>query len=785
VLLPNTEVTNYFVWQGKQGASEAEAIAVALRGCDWVVSHPLGDDMGPLATSRLRRTAKRLMTLPGIGFHGFHPDQMYLHSGSDTVESPTGGYHSRLAVAGFLAGLSPAEVAGLYYKLAFVRLGYLRTYEEDFLLLAENFAAHGLEAGAMLAKLRASGVFMYSCNHPKRGALLELARVACAKMELAPVAVEEAGVQDFLAVHPVHPVFADVAAALGVAPEGMFRGGIVAGRDPLVMSPEEYVARCHDIYAELDRALLRKADGVAAAMAALGLAEAAPPPPRRHWQRGMALMTWHGSLLRQTADGGALHLPLDVPDAQVALLRVDLQGGTLPDRLPALGGVEVRPGARAQTLALARGKQFLSAARGSASVFFRREAVGDWESFLPVTDAQLDVLQQLLAGAWAAESGATGQTARLLEGPAVILGSHRVDLAASWPREVAAAADRADSGGPARLAVRLNGGTAVLRQTLKPSRAPAPVARKIALGERLVVAGAPVLLPLPLTLNNAERIWLHTACGQDDGLPWQDEKPEVAVYRQGDQRMTGAPPAPGATLDEAVVLDGVVAQVGADDAAFGWAAPVLRLLAMAPYLAPDTRVIAPGEAAAGQALAAAWQGLGLPPFEVVVAPPAAIYTARDTVRLDPAQPSQWPGEILRGVRTTLLQGAKPGRGRIFVRGRAAAAIANWPAFETALGELGFGVIEAAAAPPASMLAELRGAGWLMGVGEDLLHAAFCPAGTKVVELSGDAAFDTAAWRLSCRLGLTHAVLPCACVVGGFTVDAGRLADLVRMVSFRL
>jgi hypothetical protein len=615
---------------------------------------------------------------------------------------------------------------------------------------------------------------MHSCTHPKPVVSRVMAEMLCGVIGVAPRGVAADAVPDFLVHHGSHPVFEDIAAACGVAPEGMFRAPVGPGGVPEGMDTETFVARSFALYQDMDRGLLRRANGVAEAMAALDLAEHAPAAGRSNWGRGMALMTWHGTLLRHAAEGAAMHLPLSVPETSAPLLRADLNGDaageTLPERLGVLGGVALREAVRPNTLGFVRGRHWLSAGRESASTFFLRDAVGDWESFLPVTDEQLDVLQMLLSGEWAVGGAGEPGPARLESGPAVYLGAGRIDLVEGWPRVLPDGAD-----GSARLAVRLDGMPAVLRQTVKPVARAAPVSRKIALDQLIVLAGKPVFLPLPVTLSNADRRWLHEACGDEDGLPWRDDKPEVSLQREADLRLVGVPPVPGEALPDQAVLDGAVALVAAPGgAAEGWAAPLLRLLALAPYLAAGTQVLAPGGDEEGRALAQAWEALGLPPIDIVT-PPAGLYVARDVVWLNPPAPCRWPGETLQSARGVVLRGAAAGEGRVFLQGAAARRFAGAAALEEAVAALDFTVVDIGAGSPGAQLARLRDAGLVVGMGEDLLVSAFCPEGTKIIELCGED-FVPDAWLLSCRLGMTHAVLP--------RFDAARLDEIVRLLKFR-
>jgi capsular polysaccharide biosynthesis protein len=101
-----------------------------------------------------------------------------------------------------------------------------------------------------------------------------------------------------------------------------------------------------------------------------------------------------------------------------------------------------------------------------------------------------------------------------------------------------------------------------------------------------------------------------------------------------------------------------------------------------------------------------------------------------------------------------------------------------------LAELDFTILDFAATPPEAQLRALLAAGFIAGASADLAAAAFCPPGTKIIEITLAEAFAPEAWMLSCRLGFTHAVLPCASDESGLQVNRDALSSLVFMLRFR-
>jgi Polysaccharide biosynthesis enzyme WcbI len=274
-LVPSAEV----IAVGRGGlpevAEERRQLIATLNACDHLISNHV-EGTGPLSVASLRRTARRLHVLPALSFSGFHPDIVYVFRDDGTpLVGPTMDYHSRIAVAAYLAGLSAAETASLYNRLVFRRLGYLQSFGEECAMLTEHWARFDIDVAPLLRGWRETGCFMYSVNHPKVRPLLDMARVACARMEVVPENpwVSADDVEDTLKVFPTHPVFADIAAAAGVAPEGIFRTAINKDGNFYGFSVEEFVNESFRAFATVKRAVLYRADGVAAALAALGLVE--------------------------------------------------------------------------------------------------------------------------------------------------------------------------------------------------------------------------------------------------------------------------------------------------------------------------------------------------------------------------------------------------------------------------------------------------------------------------------------------------------------------------------
>ena len=779
-LLPGCTVTNFHVPSARADARQKADDLAALLACDHVISAPMGADMGPFATDRLRMAVKNFHILPPLDFRGFHPDTIYIRNGRGRwIVGPTGDYQSRIAVAGYLAGLAAEDVAALYNGLVFARLGYLRSHAEDYLLIEERFCRFGIDTGEMVARLRSGGCFMHSVNHPKNWVLFELARIACRMIGATPVDVVEESAPDFLALHPRHPLFPEIAHRIDVPPEGEFRagGGEQAQR---ILETVEFVRGSFTVFREVNRDLLRQADGVAAAMASLDLTEAGTA---RGAAGRMALLTSQGTLLHVRGLPGAapqaapaiIHLPVGplaaADNLDTPLLCLEFDPASLPVKRPELGGIELLRGFGAGQVAIIRNGAFLGIDPATSKAAFGRDAAGDCEQYLPVPVAELEPLRALFTGPWQQESEPAPlklPPARM-DGFQVQLGDALIDLRRSWPRVLPP-----NQAGDSRLAVLMDGVPVTLRGPKAKAVAAAVAAKtpvpQMQLGRRLAMVGAHAWLHLPLTVSTADRLWLHERCGDPKGLPWEEAELHIEVRRDAG-RLVGAgswrdgEPAlaadtvsaelwpslasPCALIEAPPVQDGTGPAV---EQVLAWIDPLMRLLTLVPHLPAGAALLAPRETATEAALTQLWQGMGLQSLPWARLP-APTCVARDLTWADAAAWWQWPAEALRSVRSALLGDASPGRDHLVLRGPQANGISNWAELERVAKRNGYATLDLAREQPAAILARLRQANRILGAGGDLLVSVFCPPGTKVIELSADKAFRPAAWRQSCALGL--------------------------------
>jgi hypothetical protein len=167
----------------------------------------------------------------------------------------------------------------------------------------------------------------------------------------------------------------------------------------------------------------------------------------------MHLLTWQGSVVCvPDADGDLTQAPLAADSGQTPMdfdaAALDPRGGSL--RHPDLGSVRLEPAERPGGLYLQRDGLYLCATPYSIVLAFDREEASLWETFLPVSAADLADLQHILAYPWIERDTRRVLPRRLVrvEEFALRLGAVSLGLAGELPAHIAA---RNSSGKPVAL----------------------------------------------------------------------------------------------------------------------------------------------------------------------------------------------------------------------------------------------------------------------------------------------------------------------------------------------
>jgi hypothetical protein len=843
-LLPGATVLGTDITQLTRDRAARAATEAAVAGCSHIISQDMSSLYGALATSRLRRAGKPVALLPRFRFAGFHPDTVAVTLDGARLAGPTGATHSRLAIAGYLGGLTAPQTTDLFNGLVFGRLGYYGAYAEQHALLLAAFSAYGYDLAPYVDAWRHAGCFMLDSSHPRMRVLLDIARLLCLRLGITPETdtVHERDLPPPPAPHATHPLFPDIAARLGVSPEGTFRGPRQPGRPPTLFSLDAFVRSSFAAYRRAPLAALRGVDGMPAALAALGLAEADFGRAAARVRLEAAslpddtvFLSWHGKLLGIETVTGTLVQTAPWPacaDSTEAVVRMTLPvDAEITSTLA--GGTRIAPGSHPGSVCLRQGGRFLSAPPQRMAPRFAASEPGQSELFLPLRRRELAALRLLAGGSWQVAGGGQlpGAMVRLLPGFRLSLGDAMFDLggiglAAAGRTVTLTSGDAQWVLRPARGAADA-GGSAIdaVADTSGLSEAASPEQFRHWPDHRLHLTGPEEVLHLPLAADDATRVWLYRACSEPAALRLGRQTVAATAMRATGKFLLLSRGAEGSIVDAGgrwagtiqpeAALPAGVRRAGGGILMSGEAmqsAPNLRgrfcvfytprlaewddfllrgalaLHILQPLLGSETRLLLPPTlpdlaAHAGfdhmEVLAALGFG-GMPALR----PAAHLVRVPDVTWLADAGAAGLPAFLLQSFRARVFALHPPAarERRLYVR-PAAGRVANGGVVEAFLASHKFEIVTPENLDPASRIAMFGAAEMIVAAhGASLGSLLFCQAGTRVLELSPEAAFRPVFWQVSEKLGLCHAVLPCAARGEAMTVDMQRLRAIFRMLT---
>jgi hypothetical protein len=841
-LLPDAETVAIDSDRVAPDPAARDRAAGVLHGCAHIISRDLPAAAGPLSTAALRAAGRPVHLIPPLEFAGFHPDTVTVRLDHVVLTGPTGPYHSRIVAAATLAGLPPEAAADLFNTLVFVRLGYPDALADHGARLIARYLAYGIDLSATLPSWQQGGCFMHAIDRPKLRVMIDLARIACAMMAVRPTAQPAATLPDPLAAPPTHPYFTELAARAGLPPDGSFRAALPA--EPLTAL--DFAQASMQALRRAPLASLRQIPGIAAAMAKLDLkpltlAAIAPQPGT------ICLLTWHGTVLRlERAAGLLIHEPLVPPSDDSAdfaiTLRQPAEGPAVAD---ALGGIELPPGALPGTVAIRRQGLLLCAEPGRLAVPLNRTAIGEWESLLPLTQAELGHLRAILSRSWRDTQTQAPLPAALIRFvPPFLLdfGPFAIDLRDSRPTPDADGYRLTTTTGPRTIAPAKDGPAREmvlwhLHDHDLPPEAASLAAFRTTTDTSFTIPTPDEILHPPLTVSAQDAAWVFDKHYIPHPLPIGAQRFPARIMRASDRavllsrRLEGVlfgtngvlkdygflNPLEHETLSpslRAVRGDYLLDEAAFRDAPeiagptvvfynpnlqnyFHWLLEaVLPLWIMAPYLPAGTQLLIPGTITAmGQAPKPPLDHIGvleavglghLPRIEI----DAPICRLRDAIWLhDPILPKV-PAALFQRFRDAILALHPPPPGprtRLYIQREHLRRVAPNPLFDQFLTNQGYTTVALDALTPSAQIQLFQSAETILAPhGAGLSNLLFCQPGTRVLELSPAREFRPFFWMMGEKLGLPYAILPCQTPADNFNGDMnvpfGRLRALHRMLQ---
>ena len=216
--LPTVDIQGFPAWELETPEQRTRAAAKIGTADAWLLT-PLPENTDIEAAVNPRE----VIDLPHLAFAGFHPDAIYAVRGDGGIFRGITDYHSAIGLWAWRKGLDPETAARLFTPDIMQRLTYDRYWDPSVTALKQDFADSSLSFSTFWARLKRSGVFMHTINHPTAPALALLAKAIAVRLGADDTVWDiptERYTQDLLS-HIVWPVYPWVGTSLGV--DGAFR----------------------------------------------------------------------------------------------------------------------------------------------------------------------------------------------------------------------------------------------------------------------------------------------------------------------------------------------------------------------------------------------------------------------------------------------------------------------------------------------------------------------------------------------------------------------------------
>jgi hypothetical protein len=191
----------------------------------------------------------RLVQLPTLAFHGYHPDLTLLWSEGKALSGPNGSAHSMIAYLAFETGIDERGAVALFREDVFDACGYFRQWEPGRARLLADFREYGFDLSAAFVEWSRRGPFMHSIIHPHVECLRDVAKLILARLGMEVLDTQMLPV-DNLAAGEGSPVYPEIAVRLGIRGSYLFK----LGKSYQVVELPQYVALAYDHYRDMPAA---------------------------------------------------------------------------------------------------------------------------------------------------------------------------------------------------------------------------------------------------------------------------------------------------------------------------------------------------------------------------------------------------------------------------------------------------------------------------------------------------------------------------------------------------
>lgn len=220
---------------------------------DIALSQPISAEFDDISSMRLRNHFQSsFMGMTNIYFDGLHPDLSYFGSFGSRVASPLGDYHSKIALASYVQGMSIEHCLSRFSGKIYEKLGYLSRFELSAAELIARDEANELKFAAEFIQITKHVPTMLSVNHPTLQTTVALARLIEERIGGRPSSLSPEVCESPLPGSPVWPIYPEIAEHLRLPYETpfYFYPFTVSGR-PLNL--EDFVRASYSLYEQHGR----------------------------------------------------------------------------------------------------------------------------------------------------------------------------------------------------------------------------------------------------------------------------------------------------------------------------------------------------------------------------------------------------------------------------------------------------------------------------------------------------------------------------------------------------
>lgn len=248
--------------QGSKPYEHAHWAAAHTDRVDFCFSQPLSEAFGDIRSERLKeRYGSRFRQYTNLYFTGYHPDLTYFGDRGVRLQSAMGDYNSRIALIGYVRGLSVDDTLALFNHTTYERLGYFNQFEASKAELIRRDQDNDVRFAEEFFEVAKAHLPLYTVNHPTAHVLAPLAEMIIEACGQKRPSISTDTVKNPLVDGSIWPVYPEVASHLGLDYKGdtTFYPSFHEERQPMEL--RDFIATTYERYDNFGRAKITEMPG--------------------------------------------------------------------------------------------------------------------------------------------------------------------------------------------------------------------------------------------------------------------------------------------------------------------------------------------------------------------------------------------------------------------------------------------------------------------------------------------------------------------------------------------